>query len=159
MDAKYYGWALRKSREKAGINQVDLARAAGMPPSNLSALETQGRGLKPELFILLCRLMKVDPLAVADRGYFGFRKELGEKAARTSDMLQQGEVGSAIPSQEEVVRQFDSMMASSRSFLLTYLRYARPDEAASAFLADRFQDFDGEPEPPIGKGKGKRRRS
>lgn len=148
MDDKFYGQALRKSREKAGINQRQLAEAAGVSPSKMSALETQGQGLGPELFIRLCQLVEADPLEVADRGYHGFRQHLSELIA------QQGPIGeSAVPSMEEVMRQFDSMTASSRSFLLTFLGYVRPEEAASAFLANRFQDLDSEPDPPQGKGE------
>ena len=149
MDDQYYGQALRKSREKAGMKQKMVAEAAGLSASKLSALETQGQGLRPELFIRLCQLVEADPLEVADRGYHGFRQHLGEMAAKEEGSAD----GSAVPSVEEVMRRFDSMSASIRSFLLTFLGYVRPEEAASAFLADRLRDLDREPEPPQGEGK------
>jgi transcriptional regulator with XRE-family HTH domain len=149
VDDKFYGQALRKSREKAGMNQKNLGKVAGLSLSGMSALETKGQGLRPELFIQLCQALEADPLEVADRGYRAFRQYLGEMVAK-EDALRQGP---AVPSVEEVVRKFDSMTAASRSFLLTFLGYVQPEQAASAFLADRFQDLDRKPEPPKDQGK------
>jgi transcriptional regulator with XRE-family HTH domain len=156
VDAKYFALALRKEREKADMTQRDLAIAADMSPTTLSALENKGQGLKLDVFIELCDLIGVNPLKVADQGYLWLRKELGKKVARSRTVEAEEGFG-ATPSLEEIARQWNAASVSGLSLLLSLLRFVRPEEAESASLVDRLQDFDGEPEPA--KGKRRRRKS
>jgi transcriptional regulator with XRE-family HTH domain len=157
---EFLGRELKRWREKIGWKQKDLAGAAGMAASTVSAMETEGRGLTYAMFLRLSGIMGADPVELADRAYFYWRNDLSEEADRLKAGQPQGtgDGRKATPSIEEILTLFDKAVAAIRSLFQAVLRRLDRNSAESVYLQEIFQRLDLKPDPP-GPGKKKRRKT